>query len=543
MGFWTSKCIRDKMDIKSKVDQIVRYLFVMSIQIILQSRIPVRGQSAAESTASPSSSSPKEIEEFPFNLALKKFPTDVAALEACKKNGFRSVVLDVLPIQSPQQQTEVSFRHGKLQKFLKTVMSQQPDRRSVLERWVLQYVKHEDGQNAEKQTYSMERMIARVYKSTMVLMRSLISMTRLLPAYRAFQLANTSSYGKFFGLWYQFLQLPQPLLHGEGTHMNSYKFPSINVPFGKICLSVDYRSLVASDFNFPSAPRLPKIVPDYYRGGSTTDPVKILSDDCYSKNMMLNFGGSLPLTGSALSAPPSDSYRNEDSNYCKFATTSLRHSYIQRALQTIPLSRSRSCRCMAFSPLKQLHCDVLCTKQTERVPRTFPVDKSALMFSGAYDYCREVEVAASLPFAVDNDSSVNSLSSLASRQSAQINETMAKEADTIQIPRDAAIGALVELLNSAPPLRQFTASESSGDLKLSRPSFEKDGDIHTRSCKAHTSGFPVENSCLKLSNSLKQGMTSSSSKTTVGQALKELDVLKGIKNQILKEKDNNRNQI
>ncbi|XP_057829182.1 autophagy-related protein 13a isoform X4 [Cryptomeria japonica] len=401
---------KSKMDIKSKVDQIVRYLFVMSIQIILQSRIPVRGQSAAESTASPSSSSPKEIEEFPFNLALKKFPTDVAALEACKKNGFRSVVLDVLPIQSPQQQTEVSFRHGKLQKFLKTVMSQQPDRRSVLERWVLQYVKHEDGQNAEKQTYSMERMIARVYKSTMVLMRSLISMTRLLPAYRAFQLANTSSYGKFFGLWYQFLQLPQPLLHGEGTHMNSYKFPSINVPFGKICLSVDYRSLVASDFNFPSAPRLPKIVPDYYRGGSTTDPVKILSDDCYSKNMMLNFGGSLPLTGSALSAPPSDSYRNEDSNYCKFATTSLRHSYIQRALQTIPLSRSRSCRCMAFSPLKQLHCDVLCTKQTERVPRTFPVDKSALMFSGAYDYCREVEVAASLPFAVDNDSSVNSLS-------------------------------------------------------------------------------------------------------------------------------------
>lgn len=528
-------------DIKSKFDQIVRDLFVKSIQIILQSRIPVKGQSFAESTASPSSSSSKKTrEDHGFYLALQEVPTDVDALEACKRSGFRSVVLDVLLMQSPHRQTELSIKHGKLHKFWKTVMSQQPDRRSVLERWVLQYVNHEDGQNAEKQISGIERLIARVLKSTMVFLRSLFSMTRLLPAYRAFQLANTSSYGKFFGLSYRFLPLPRPLLHGEGALVKSYKFTSIEVPFGKICLSVDYRPLVASDFNVPSGLGLPKIVSDYYRGASTTDPVKKLSDDCYSKNMMLNFGGSLPSTGSLLPAPP-DSHRNEDSNYCKFATTSPRHSYIQRALQTIPLSCSRSSRCSVFSAQEQLHCD--CTKQTERALRTLPVDKTMVMFSGAHDYRREAEVAEFLPFAIDNNSSMNLSSSLTARQSAQASETMSKDATTLQIPREAAIGAVVELLQSAAPLGQFTALDSSGDLlKLPRlPSFEKDGNRHVYPSKAHTSGFPVENSDLKLSNSLKQGVTSSLPKTTIGQALKELDVFKVIKNQILNKLNTDRN--
>lgn len=126
-------------DIKSKFDQIVPDLFVKSIQIILQSRIPMPGKSSAESAAPPSSSSSKEIRrDKRFNLALQEFPTDVDALEACKRNGFRSVVLDVLLMQSPHQQTEPTFKHGKLQKFWKMVMPQQPGCRSVLERWILQ---------------------------------------------------------------------------------------------------------------------------------------------------------------------------------------------------------------------------------------------------------------------------------------------------------------------------------------------------------------------------------------------------------------------
>ncbi|KAH9302583.1 hypothetical protein KI387_014166 [Taxus chinensis] len=524
-------------DLKSKLDQIVQDLFVKSIQIILQSRIPVTGQSSAESKASSSSSSSSKRTRWDhrFNLALAEFHKDVDALAACKKSGFRSVVLDVLLVQSQHQQTESGFKHGTLQNFWKRVLSHQENRKSVLERWILQYVSHD---NAQNDTSGIERMIVKVYKSTMILLRSLVSMTRLLPAYQAFQLANSSSYGKFFGLSYRFLPLPRPLPQGEGIRMKSYKFTPIESPFGKICLSVDYRSLIASDFNVSSGSGLPRVMTDYYTGGPTTDQVKTSSDRCYSTNMMLNFGGSLPITQRVSPALPHDSYMDKKLTDCKCAT-SPRHSYLQRALQTIPLSGSRSCRCIKSSPQEQFHHAALFTRQTESVARSFLGGNAVLMFSGAHDYWSEAEVAPSLPFAIDNDGCVNFSNSLNSNQSAQINEAKAKEVAAFQIPREAAIGAMVDLFKFAPPLRQFTTLDSSQDfLKLPKALLQKDGNIHTCPCKAQTSVLPMENSYLELLNYPKQGTPGSCSKITADQALKELDMYRDVKNKILSKRDN-----
>lgn len=69
-------------EMQSKYDQIIQDSFIKCIQIILQSRIPVKGESSAEALSLPSSSrgGPRDCR---FNLALGDCPAAVGALEVC----------------------------------------------------------------------------------------------------------------------------------------------------------------------------------------------------------------------------------------------------------------------------------------------------------------------------------------------------------------------------------------------------------------------------------------------------------------------------
>lgn len=540
-------------DMQSMNDQIINDFFMKGIQIILQSRIPGKGESSAKSLSLPSSSSRGGPRDRRFNLALGDCPAAVAALEVSNMIGFRSIVLDVLLVQSKQHQAgdQLDFKLGKIDKMW-SITPRQEDCKSVIERWILQYLDQDDGKTVGSHTSGTEEVPV-VYKSIMILLRSLFCMSRVLPAYRLFQLASCSSYGKLFALSYRFLPLPRPLLHGESMKMKSYKFTPIEAPFGKICLSVDFRSIVASEMKIPSEIRLPRIMPNYI-GSPTTDRFKKLSDQS-STNLMLNFGGYLPLDGSVLPAIPHDSCKEKKLNYQKCITTRDRYSYPQGALQKSlfhgALRRSLSCRGSSggieFSTEAHFKAARQFTRQTKSLSGTISEVEAGLMASGAQtDEWNDAEVNNfSFPFATDHCYSGKFFNSYTSSQNPETSEAMVKEEMAFQYSSGAAIGAIVQILNNAPPLQQSTTLvNSDGFSKSPELSSQKitDGNICSCPKELEYSGRLKKKQSFLTPDCQQEGSTSSYSKKTAGEALKELDRYKDVKNWILNEGKNNRGQ-
>lgn len=542
-----------KKEMQSMNDQIINDLFMKSIQIILQSRIPGKGESSAKSLSLPSSSSRGGPRDRRFNLALGDCPAAVGALDVCNMIGFRSIVLDVLLVQSKQQQAvdQLDFKLGKIDKQW-SISPQQEDCKRVIERWILQYLDRDDEKNGGRHTLGTDEVPV-VYKSIMILLRSLFCMSRVLPAYRLFQLASCSSYGKLFALSHRFLPLPRPLLHGESTKMKSYKFTPIEAPFGKICLSVYFRSIVASDMKIPSEIRLPRIMPNYI-GSPTTDRFKKLSDQS-STDLMLNFGGYLPLDGSVPPAIPHGSCIEKDLNCQKCMTTSHGYSYPQGALQKFlfhgALGRSLSCRGSSggieFSTMAHFNTVRQFTRQMKSLPGTISELEAGLMASGAQtNEWNDAEVGNfSLPFATDHCYSGKFFDSYTSSQNPETSEATVKEEMVFQCSSGAAIGAIVQLLNNAPPLQQSTMLVNSDGFSKSPelPSQKiTDGNICFCPNELEYSGLLKKKQSFLTPDCQQEGTTSSYSKKTTGEALKELDRYKDVKNWILNEGKNNRGQ-
>lgn len=112
-----------------------------------------------------------------------------------------------------------------------------------------------------------------VYKRTVIMIRSLYSICRLLPAYRLFRLANTSSQSCSFTLTYRVLSSPHLFEHEE-RDMSIYNFIPVETAYGSMRLSVAYRHTTAVSAMEIVPPILPRIIPDYV-GSPTTDPLKI----------------------------------------------------------------------------------------------------------------------------------------------------------------------------------------------------------------------------------------------------------------------------
>eukprot|EP01018_Ginkgo_biloba_P032887 Gb_28862 [translate_table: standard] len=342
-------------EIQSKCDPIIQDFFMKSLQIILQSRISSRRQTSLGKSSSSSSSSKGGMGGRQFNLALKDCPVPVDGPEVCNVDGFRSIVLDVLLVQLKHQQTGTDessvLKHGKLDMMRRSVTSQQEDCKTVLERWVLQYLNCDEEQSVGKQT-SGAGDVAVLYKSTMIMLRSLYCMTRLLPAYGLFQLSNSSASVNLFGITYRISPLPRPLSRGKNVQMKSHKFTPIKAPSGKICLSVDYCSVRASDFETPSQIRLPSIMIDYIRS-PTTDAVKKLSYRG-GTSLKINSGHCLPQTVSIPSSLPRYSCRGEKLNCHNCKTARFGNSYPQGPLQKS--SCRRSFECINFLQEEHFHC-------------------------------------------------------------------------------------------------------------------------------------------------------------------------------------------
>lgn len=112
-----------------------------------------------------------------------------------------------------------------------------------------------------------------VYKRTVVMIRSLYSLCRLLPAYRLFRLANTSSHCCSFTLTYRVSSSAPSLSEHEVREMPMYNFTPVETAYGRMRLSVAYQHTTAVTALEIIPPVLPRIIADYV-GSPTTDPLK-----------------------------------------------------------------------------------------------------------------------------------------------------------------------------------------------------------------------------------------------------------------------------
>ena len=129
------------------------------------------------------------------------------------------------------------------------VSGQSPRPEVVIERWVVQL-----GQSPGDIPQDLSTNNPRTYKNTVVLLRSLYSLSRLLPAWKiGKKTSKTGSALKSPKLRYRITQGPQvrkdskndllaiPLLKGDDDVLDTYEFDPIDSPAGPFCLQVTYR--------------------------------------------------------------------------------------------------------------------------------------------------------------------------------------------------------------------------------------------------------------------------------------------------------------
>ncbi len=115
-----------------------------------------------------------------------------------------------------------------------------------------------------------------VYKRTIIMLRSLYCSVRTLPAHRLFRLANSSSHSQSFSLSYMVSAAPPPLTTGDDRLMSTCRLTPIETQWGRLCVSVAYRSATAVTALEIMPPILPRIIADYV-GSPTTDPLRRFS--------------------------------------------------------------------------------------------------------------------------------------------------------------------------------------------------------------------------------------------------------------------------
>ncbi|KAK2972821.1 hypothetical protein RJ640_028349 [Escallonia rubra] len=239
-----------------RFEQILSQFLLKSLHIVLDSRVPSirpRGGRGRPLSGAQSKKSDKW-----FSLALGDRPSALENLNFWHRNLMEPMVIDIILVQETQSDQDMYVSSG-----LGTVVE------TLIERWVVQCESgspmgfHGDSSASHKKTY----------KKLIILLRSLYSTMRLLPAHRAFRKLCLSSKGCDFDIIYKVSSFSAPFSRAEEEVMKQYGFVPVDAPQGRLSISVTYRESL-SDFNLEtSASFPPQIITDYV-GSPATDPLR-----------------------------------------------------------------------------------------------------------------------------------------------------------------------------------------------------------------------------------------------------------------------------
>ncbi|GAB4858649.1 hypothetical protein Ancab_010122 [Ancistrocladus abbreviatus] len=244
-----------------RLEQIVSQFLLKTLQIILESRIaPLKHRDRGGELSS--NSRAKKSDKW-FNLALGDCPAAVESLHFWHRNLLDPMVIDILVVQPGQQ----SSSHNDQSK---RVVSEGAAVETVIERWVVQY---ENLRVTPGQTSDFSSCYKKMYKKSIILLRSLYSMMRLLPAYRIFRHLISSSQNCKYDVIYKVSAFSDPFSREEEEMMKQYIFVPVESVNGRLCMSVTYRPAL-SDFDLESSTLFPPMIIADYVGSPATDPLR-----------------------------------------------------------------------------------------------------------------------------------------------------------------------------------------------------------------------------------------------------------------------------
>lgn len=157
-----------------------------------------------------------------------------------------------------------------------------PAKETVLERWVVQY-EPLPGPTASGAAAADSGVLLfrKMYKKMLILMRSLYSALRFLPAHRVHRMHRRGD----FRLGYRVSTFGEPFTRAEEEGMRVQGFAPVEAAHGRVSVSVTYRADLSDLSLEPSGSYPPQIIADYV-GSPAAEPIKIFhsSGACYSSS-------------------------------------------------------------------------------------------------------------------------------------------------------------------------------------------------------------------------------------------------------------------
>lgn len=236
-----------------RFEQILSQFLLKSLHIILDSRVPSIRPSGRSSQV-------KKSDKW-FNLVLGDRPAALDNLNFWHRNLMEPMIIDIILVQDMPNSLS---GQGECTTSGYGILVE-----TVVERWVVQY----EPPRIPPQVVESSAAYKKMYKKSIILLRSLYSMMRLLPAYRAFRKLSVSSRVRDFDINYKVSSFSAPFTRAEEEVMKHYNFYPVDAQHGRLSISVKYRESL-SDFNLETSTSFPPQIITDYVGSPATDPMR-----------------------------------------------------------------------------------------------------------------------------------------------------------------------------------------------------------------------------------------------------------------------------
>ncbi|XP_020599162.1 autophagy-related protein 13b-like [Phalaenopsis equestris] len=248
------------------MEKFIAEFFAKFVNVILQSRSPdvsAQHDNAETFFSSRSSSPPLNIgprDEW-FNLALKGCPAALDNIDMWMQNYLEPLVLDiVLDSGKTDRDESCAYLGGVFVRNLSTGRGEYGRRsksEKIVERWIVQYERQRIKQPG------MEIMYQKAYRRIIVLLRSLYTMVRLLPAYKLFRDLQAPRQMHSLILSHRISSIAEPFSREEDAEMSQHDFGLLDIFIGKLSVSVAYLKTLEVVSSGPSTPISIEFIMDY----------------------------------------------------------------------------------------------------------------------------------------------------------------------------------------------------------------------------------------------------------------------------------------
>ncbi|XP_073142629.1 autophagy-related protein 13a [Henckelia pumila] len=234
-----------------RFEQILNQFLLKSLHVILDSRVPA--------SRPPSRSTEVRKSDKWFNLALGDRPAAMESLSFWNRSLMEPMIIDIILVTETQNSLPDHDSLATLAPELST--------ETVVERWIVQY---ESLRSSSPQI--VDASYKKTYKKSIVLLRTVYSMLRLLPAYKAFRKLCSVNRDCHFDINYKVYSFCSPFSREEEQSMKKYNFTPIDAQQGRLSVSVIYHEDL-SDFNLDSGISCPPEIITDYVGSPLTPPM------------------------------------------------------------------------------------------------------------------------------------------------------------------------------------------------------------------------------------------------------------------------------